>query len=97
MLFMAIYRLRDPSEESHKRVLELFMNWKPPFEIKAHYSRADGNGGVALFEATDAAVVLEGAHPWLPFFDVDICPALDMQESVPIFMRVNDWRDSVKH
>lgn len=96
MLFMAIYRLRNPSEESHKRALMLFTSWTPPFEIKAHYSRADGNGGVAIFESTDAAVVLEGVHPWLPFFEIEICPALDVQDSVPIFMRANAWRDSVK-
>jgi hypothetical protein len=96
MLFMAIYRLRNPSEESHKRALALFTNWKPPFDIKAHYSRADGNGGVAIFEATDPAVVLEGTHPWLPFFEIEVCPALDVQDSIPIFMRANAWRDSVK-
>lgn len=59
MLFMAVYRLRNPSEESHKRALQLFTNWTPPFEIKAHYSRADGNGGVVLFDAADATVLLE--------------------------------------
>lgn len=96
MLFMAIYRLRNPSEESHNRALKLFGSWVPPFEIKHHYSRADGNGGVAIFEATDAAAVLEGTHPWLPFFEVEICPAIDATDSIPIFLRANSWRDSVK-
>lgn len=96
MLFVAIYRLRNPSEEAHKRTLALFSSWTPPFEMKGHYSRADGNGGVAIFEAADAAIVLEGVHPWLPFFEIELCPAIDAQESIPIFVRANAWRDAVK-
>ena len=95
MLFAAVYRLRNPSEQLGKRSLALFTNWKPPFEFKAHYSRADGNGGVAILEATDAAVVLEGIAPWTPFFDFELSPVVEIQEAVPILMRVNAWRDSV--
>lgn len=96
MLFMAIYRLRNPSEEAHKRALALFSSWRPPFELKTHYSRADGNGGIAILEATTAAAVLEGVHPWLPFFEIDICPAVEVQDAIPIFMRANAWRETVK-
>jgi hypothetical protein len=96
MLFMAIYRLRDPSEEAHNRALALLAKWKPPFELKLHYSRADGNGGVVILDAASAAAVLEGVHPWLPFFEIDVCPAVAVEDAIPIFMRVNAWRESVK-
>lgn len=37
MLFAAIYAPRDSvSEESQKRGLQLFTNWSPPYEFKAH-------------------------------------------------------------
>ena len=95
MLFIAIYRLRTPSEESQKRSLSLFTGWTPPFEFKSHYARADGNGGVALIEAADASSMLAGITPWTPFFDFEISPAVEIQEAVPIFAQANAWRDSV--
>lgn len=96
MLFLAIYRVHHSSENNQKRSTTLFTNWKPPFEFKAHYARADGNGGVAIVEAADASSVLEGISAWTPFFDFEVTPAVDIQDAVPIFMRVNAWRDSVK-
>jgi hypothetical protein len=45
MLFAAIYTPHSVTEESQKRSLQLFMNWTPPFEFKAHYARSDANGG----------------------------------------------------
>lgn len=53
MLFAAIYTPHSVTEEAQKRSLQLFMNWTPPFEFKAHYARADANGGIAILEADD--------------------------------------------
>jgi Protein of unknown function (DUF3303) len=96
MLFLAIYRVHHMSEDAQKRSIALFTNWKPPFEFKAHYARSDGNGGVAILEAADPSSVLEGIAPWTPFFEFEISPAVDIQDAVPIFMRANAWRDSVR-
>ena len=95
MLFVAIYRPRQPTEESEKRSLALFASWEPPFTFTAHWARADGNGGVAIFEADDAAVVLEGIEPFTPFFDFELSPVVEIMDAVPIFMKMNAWRDSV--
>lgn len=33
--------------------------------------------------------------PWLPFFDFDVTPVVDIQAAVPLFQRGYGWRDSV--
>lgn len=96
MLFAAIYTNKPTqTEESDKRSLQLFTSWTPPFEFKAHYARGDGNGGIAIFEAADALTVVEGIAPWGPFFDFEVTPVVDIADAVPVFMKVNAWRDSV--
>jgi len=98
MLFATVYTPREnTTEEAQKRGLQLFTNWKLPegFEFKAHYSRADGNGGIAIVEASSAAALFEGVAPWVPFLHFETSPVIDVMEGVPISMRVNAWRDSV--
>ena len=48
-----------------------------------------------MFEADDASTVLEGVAPFTPFFDFTVAPVIDVQDAVPVFMKVNAWRDSV--
>jgi hypothetical protein len=94
MLFVAVYRPRNPSEESQKRSLTLFTSWQPPFEFKHHWARADG-GGIAVFEADSAAQVFEGTSPWTAFFEFEVTPVVPIQEAVPISMKNQAWMDSV--
>jgi len=98
MLFAVLYTARDVTEEKEKRSLSLFTNWKPPagYEFKAHYSLADGSGGVAIVEANSTAALLEAHAPWGPFFEFRAIPAVEVDKAVPIFQKVNAWRDSVK-
>ena len=99
MLFAAVYKpIGDQTEAKQKRGLQLFTNWKPPegFVFKAHYFRADGNGGIAIVEAASAANLLEGITPWSAYFQFEVTPVVNAEEGVPIQMRVNAWRDSVR-
>jgi len=99
MLFGVIYTPRgDVSEESGKRVLQLFANWTLPagYEIKSHYAFADGSGGIILAEVSTAAAAYESAAPWGPFFEFKIAPIVDIAESLPILQKVHAWRDSVR-
>ena len=95
MLFAAIYAPRAPTEEGDKRSLQLFMSWEPPIEFSAHWARADGDGGIAIFEAESAAQVLEGLAPWAPWLKFDVIPIVPIEDAVPILMGINAWRDSV--
>jgi hypothetical protein len=97
MLFAAIYSTRGSvTEELQKRGLQLFTNWTPPFELKAHYTRCDGKGGVAIIESDSAEAIVEGVSVWVPFFDFDVTPVMPAEEATPITQRAYAWRDSVR-
>jgi hypothetical protein len=96
MLFGVLYRVRaGTTEESQTRSLQLFTQWSPPFEFKAHYARGDGNGGISIVESDSAEAIVEGISPWLPFFEFEVTPVVDIQAAVPLFQRAYQWRDSV--
>ena len=98
MLFAVIYTGKAVSEESQKRSLNLFTQWKPPagYEFKSHYSLSDGSGGVGIAEVSSAAAMLEALAPWTPFFDFKTVPVVEINDAVPIFVKTNSWRDSIK-
>lgn len=98
MLFAVTYTSINVSEESQKRSLNLFANWRPPsgYEFKAHYAFCDGSGGVAIAEATSTEALLEAHAPWAPFFNFTTVPVVEIEKAVPIFSKVNAWRDTIK-
>lgn len=99
MLFAVSYRVRpNATEESQKRALALFTNWKPPAEyvFKAHYSRADGSGGLALVETDSAAAALQVHGAWTPFFEFSAVPVVEIEKAVQIGFGNVQWRESVK-
>jgi hypothetical protein len=98
MLVAGTYTSRATvTEESAKRSLNLFTNWTPPagFTFKAHYALSDGSGGIFIAEGTPESI-LEATSPYVPFFDFKVVPVVDIMAAVPIFQKVNAWRDSVK-
>jgi hypothetical protein len=98
MLFAVIYTTReDTTEEDQKRTVALFTQWTPPtgYEFKAHYSFADGNGGVAIAEVSTAAALLEAHAPWTSFFSFKTVPVVEIGDAIPILQRVSAWRDSI--
>jgi hypothetical protein len=98
MLFLVSYRPRAGRVEGEeKRVLNLFVNWKPPqgSTIKAHYARADG-GGLVIFDSNSAISSVEALAPWVAFLDYEIVPIVEMAEALPLLQRAVAWRESVK-
>ena len=98
MLFAVIYNARgNSSEESEKRSLRLFANWTPPagFDIRSHYTFADGTGGLVLADAQSAEAVLESIALWGPFFTYRAVPVVNVEASMPIFQKTTAWRDTV--
>lgn len=99
MLFAVSFTPRaNASEETDKRTLKLFTNWKPPagYEFKGFYDYADGDGGIAIVEASSAEVMLEAHAPWAAFFVFTARPIVDSEKSVPIFQKAQAWRDSIR-
>lgn len=99
MLFAISYRTRaNATEDSQKRALSLFSNWKPPaaYVFKAHYSNADGNGGLAIVETDSASAALQVHGAWSPFFEFKIVPIVEIEKGIKIGSANVKWRESVK-
>lgn len=99
MLFASIYTYRgDATEEKQKRRTQLYTNWTPPtgWEMKAHYTFADGTGGIVIAEASSAEALLEAAAPWEPFLEFKTAPLVDVAQGIPIAQKTYAWRDSVR-
>jgi len=98
MLFLVSYRPRAGRlEAEEKRVLNLFVNWKPPegSTIKSHYARADG-GGLVIIDSNSAISSVEALAPWIAFLDYEIVPIVEIAEALPVLQRAVAWRDSVR-
>jgi hypothetical protein len=99
MLFAVSFTPRPGlTEERDKRTLYLFSKWKPPngYEFKSFYSYSDGDGGIAIVEASGAEALLEAHAPWATFFDFKIRPVVDIQKAVEILQKAYGWRDSIR-
>jgi hypothetical protein len=99
MLFAVTWAPRGgATEERDKRTLKLFTNWKPPagFDFKGFYDYVDGNGGVALVEASSAEVMFEVFATWATFFDFTVRAIVPTEKSTPITEKAIAWRDSVR-
>ena len=99
MLFITVWHTRpNVSEESERRLLQVFTDWKPPqgVTIKAIYGRADGSGGITIAESDSAAAVLEANAAFTPWLELETFPALEIAESAAIFGRIQEWRASVR-
>lgn len=98
MLFAIQWAPRgDSSEEQEKRTLVRFQKWQPPegVEFQGFYDYADGDGGLALAEASSAEALLEAVGPWAFMLKFSIRPIVPTEKSVPIMEKVYAWRDSV--
>ncbi|MGQ0620440.1 MAG: DUF3303 domain-containing protein [Panacagrimonas sp.] len=74
-----------------------FSNWKPPaaYVFKAHYSYADGSGGLALVEIDSAAAALEAQGVWTPFFEFKMVPIVEVAQGLQIGFGNVRWRESI--
>jgi hypothetical protein len=99
MLFASIYTFRaSASEATIKRLNTLFANWQPPkgYEIKAHYSFADGSGGLTLAETGSEAAMYETILPWLPFLEFRVVPVVEIDKGFALATAAIAWRESIK-
>ena len=98
MLFHVSWKFNDEREESIKRNLQIFQNWKPPAEVTFHgfYGLADGNGGVAIVETDSAAAMARTVSPFRPYLDFTVTPILPIEEAAEIGGEGIAFRDSIK-
>lgn len=99
MIFAVTYKFRESaSEATLKRLSTLFGNWQPPkaYEIKMHYSYADGSGGLTLVETDSPTAMYEALVPWAPFIEFRAVPILEIEKSFPLATAAIAWRESIK-
>jgi len=99
MLFAITWTNRaGATEETDKRILQLFQKWQPPagLDFKGFYDYADGNGGIAIIEASSAEVILEATAPWSTYLNFTIRPIVSTDKSPAILAKAMAWRDSIR-
>jgi len=98
MLFVALWENRDGTEETDKRLLKLFTNWRPPagVEFKGFYDYADASGGVAIVEASSPEAILETTAPWGAFLKFTVRPIVPSDKASAIYAKAIAWRDSIR-
>ena len=86
MLFGMIHTLRNPTEQTDRRTLNLFTNWTPPqgFEFKSHYEFSDGGGGMATVEVTLPEAMYEAIAPYRDTLEFKLVPIVEVSVADPI-------------
>jgi hypothetical protein len=99
MLFAVTFTPRAGwSEEREQRTLKLFTSWEPPqgYELKALYDYADGDGGIAIVEASSAEALMEAHAIFATHFEFRARPIVDGQAAVGILQKAEAWRQSIR-
>jgi hypothetical protein len=60
------------TEDTQKRSLQLFTQWSPPFEFKAHTRAETEREASPSSRATPPRRSSRGVSQWSPFFDFDV-------------------------
>ena len=97
MQFGMVYTLRNTTEATDRRLLNLFTNWTPPggFEFKSHHEFADGTGGIALLEVSSPEAMYEAIGPYRDFIDFKVSPVVEISAAVPLILKAQAWADSI--
>ena len=94
MLFHVSWEFADRTEAGNKRSLQLFSQWQPgPAQFQGFYGFADGEGGFAIVEASNAADLAKTTAPWTPYLKFTARPILPINESAQINGEAVAWRD----
>ncbi|HXY95060.1 MAG TPA: DUF3303 family protein [Acidimicrobiia bacterium] len=82
-------------EETEKRSMQILGKWQPSVQVSEWVDRLDGNGGFAVFEADDPALIMKDIAVWAPFLHFDLYPVLDVGEATPVQQEAMDFRDGI--
>lgn len=91
MLFLTKYTssaTNDRSPEAMKAALATFGEVGPAPGQIAHYVAADGSAGYVISERDSIEEAYEQILRYLPWFDFEINPVLDVEDALPIMMKV---------
>ena len=72
------------TEESTARSLQVFGKWTPTGTFTEFLGRVDGEGGFAVVEADDAAVIAKDVAPFVAWFEFAVHPVLEIADTAAI-------------
>ena len=76
-----------------KRSLEVLSKWTPGGTMHAFLQRVDGNGGFAITESDDPAVVFKDCAIFAPFLEMSIHPVMEMEAAVGVMQQALDFTE----
>jgi hypothetical protein len=88
----------NASEELQARSLQVFGKWSPAegSNFLQFLGRVDGPGGFAVVETDDVTTIARDVSIFSAFFDTNVYPVLDIQESSRIGMEAVEFRNSAR-
>ena len=72
------------TEESSARSLQVFGKWTPEGNFTEFLGRVDGQGGFAVVEADDPAVVARDIAPFISWFEFAVYPVLEIADTAAV-------------
>ena len=72
------------TEEASARSLQVFSKWSPAGNFTEFLGRVDGQGGFAVVEADDPAVVAKDVAPFISWFEFEVHPVLEIADTAAI-------------
>ena len=72
------------TEEASARSLQVFGKWTPGGNFTEFLGRVDGEGGFAVVEAEDPAVVAKDIAPFVSWFQFTVHPVLEIADTATI-------------
>jgi hypothetical protein len=84
-------------EAAMKRALAMFSEWSAPEGVTRHQflARLDAGGGYAVVETDDPKLVGEGPARFVPWFDFEVVPVVDLADALPVAEKAIAFRESV--
>jgi Protein of unknown function (DUF3303) len=72
------------TEETSARSLQVFGKWTPVSTFTEFLGRVDGEGGFAVVEADDPAMVAKDIAPFVSWFEFTVHPVLGIADTAAI-------------
>ncbi|MGQ4599588.1 DUF3303 family protein [Nocardia sp. R6R-6] len=85
------------NEDSMRRALEVFANWKPSETTTYHQfvGRLDGRGGFAVIETDNPLDLADGPNKFGFFAEYEVYPVVEMAEAAQTFQEGLEFRASI--
>ena len=99
MEFIGIAIVRDSVTPGGRReLIRVFSQWQPPqgLELKSLHISTNNDRSFSLWEADNAALMIQVSAQFGDYLDIEWVPVLPAQEAAAIIGQAQGWVDQVK-